>query len=221
MLSRCLLNGEKNSESATACGLQRSQTRKRTFSLLTAVVAGNTGWEELQGSKLSSCIHFGHWFTRIFYHILLLRPRPCIFGVTSLRMMSLRLMKKVNFQNCHHSNMYNMHKMNLSSGHSITHYSKLIQPNIQSQGNLFFHFETKYVRPVVCRIARTCVWNFQQMELAGFFNSICKRCLLRWSCQLLVKLLWHAVCIAETTVQFETIKPFLKRFIAGINLRIW
>ena len=106
MLSRCLLNGEKNSESATACGLQRSQTRKRTFSLLTAVVAGNTGWEELQGSKLSSCIHFGHWFTRIFYHILLLRPRPCIFGVTSLRMTSLRLMKKVNFQNCHHSNMY-------------------------------------------------------------------------------------------------------------------
>ena len=138
------------------------------------------------------------------------------------RMMSLRLMEKVNFQNCHHSNMYNMHKMNLSSGHSITHYySKLIQPNIQSQGNLFFHFGTKYVRPVVCRIARTCVWNFQQMELAGFFNSICKRCLLRWSCQLLVKLLWHAVCIAETTVQFQTIKPFLKRFIAGINLRIW
>ena len=35
--------------------------------------------------------------------------------------------------------------MNLSSGHSITHYSKLIQPNIQTQGNLFFHFETKYV----------------------------------------------------------------------------
>ena len=152
-----------------------------------------------------------------FLSYLLLRPRPYIFGVTSLWMMSLRLMKKVNFQNCHHSNMYNMYKMNLSLGH----YSKLIQPNIQSQGNSFFHFETKYVRPVVCRIARTCVWNFQQMELAGFFNSICKRCLLRWSCQLLVKLLWHAVCIAETTVQFQTIKPFLKRFIAGINLRIW
>ena len=164
MLSRCLLNGEKNSESATACGLQRSQTRKRTFSLLTAVVAGNTGWEELQGSKLSSCIHFGHWFTRIFYHILLLRPRPCIFGV-----MSSRLMKKVNFQNCHHSNMYNMHKMNLSSGHSITHYSKLIQPNIQSQGNLFFHFETKYVHrgvqnsknvPLELSTNGTC-WIFQ------------------------------------------------------------
>ena len=166
MLSRCLLNGEKNSESATACGLQRSQTRKRTFSLLTAVVAGNTGWEELQGSKLSSCIHFGHWFTRIFYHILLLRPRPCIFGVTSLRMTSLRLMKKVNFQNCHHSNMYNMHKMNLSSGHSITHYSKLIQPNIQSQGNLFFHFGTKYVH-------RGGVQNSKNVRLELSTNGAC------------------------------------------------
>ena len=77
-------------------------------------------------------------------------------------MTSLRLMKKVNFQNCHHSNMYNMYKMNLSLGH----YSKLIQPNIQSQGNLFFHFGTKYVH-------RGGVQNSKNVRLELSTNGAC------------------------------------------------